>query len=65
MISVYYYLNVVKSMYLGTASDERPFALSVPVQFTVWFAMAATLFLGVYPGPMSKLADLAVKSIFH
>ena len=65
MISVYYYLNVVKSMYLGTASDERPFALSVPVQFTVWFAMAATLFLGVYPGPLSKLADLAVKSIFH
>ena len=65
MISVYYYLNVVKSMYLGTASDERPFALSAPVQFTVWLAMAATLFLGVYPGPLSKLADFAAKSIFH
>ena len=65
MVSVYYYLNVVKSMYLGEAADERPFVLSIPVQCTVLFAMAATLFWGVYPGPLSRLADIAAKSIFQ
>ena len=65
MISVYYYLMVVKSMYLGQAADEKPFAVSMSVQCTVLFAMAATLAMGVYPGPLSHLADIAAKSIFH
>lgn len=65
MISVYYYLMVVKSMYLGQAAEDKPYAVSMSVQCTVLIAMAGTLFMGVYPGPLSHLADIAAKSIFH
>ncbi len=65
MVSVYYYLNVVKAMFLGKPSDERSFEIAVPLKFTVLFAMAATLVMGVYPGPLSQLADAAVKSLLR
>lgn len=65
MISVYYYLMVVKSMYMGQPSDTEPMEVSLPVQCTALLAMAATLAMGVYPGPLSHLADIAAKSIFH
>jgi len=64
MVSVYYYLNVVKSMYLGKPSDERPFEVAGPLKISVLFAMAATLAMGVYPGPLSQLADIAAKTVF-
>ena len=63
MVSVYYYLNVVKAMYLSPAPDERPFEITAPIRFTVVFAMAVTLAMGVYPGPLSHLADIAAKSL--
>lgn len=64
MISVYYYLNVVKSMYLSAPPDERPFVVAAPVRLTAIVAMAATLLMGVYPGPLSKLAQIAAKTVF-
>jgi NADH-quinone oxidoreductase subunit N len=64
MVSVYYYLNVVKVMYLSAPADERPFDITMPVQLTAVFAMAATLAMGVYPGPLSRLADMAAKTVF-
>ncbi len=64
MVSVYYYLNVVKVMYLGTPADTRPFDIAMPVRLTAIFAMAATLAMGVYPGPLSRLADMAAKTVF-
>ena len=64
MVSVYYYLNVVKVMYLGAPADTRPFDFAMPVRLTAVFAMAATLAMGVYPGPLSKLADMAAKTVF-
>jgi NADH-quinone oxidoreductase subunit N len=64
MVSVYYYLNVVKSMYLGAPADDRPFEIAMPVRVTAVFAMAATLAMGVYPGPLSQLAETAAKTVF-
>jgi NADH-quinone oxidoreductase subunit N len=63
MVSVYYYLIVVKSMYLGEPADERPFEIGTPLKFTVMFAMAMTLAMGVYPGPLSHLAEVAAKTV--
>ncbi|NMC30893.1 MAG: NADH-quinone oxidoreductase subunit N [Veillonellaceae bacterium] len=65
MVSVYYYLNVVKSMYLAEPADDRPFAVAGTLKFTVLFAMTATLAMGIYPGPLSHLAELAAKTVFH
>ncbi len=64
MVSVYYYLNVVKSMYLAEPTDERPFTVAGTLKFTVLFAMTATLAMGIYPGPLSHLAELAAKTVF-
>jgi NADH-quinone oxidoreductase subunit N len=64
MVSVYYYLNVVKVMYLGTPKDDRSFEVGSPLKITVLFAMVATIFMGVYPGPLSQMADVAIKSLF-
>ena len=63
MVSVYYYLNVVKSMYLAEPTDERPFTVAGTLKFTVLFAMTATLAMGIYPGPLSHLAELAAKTV--
>jgi NADH-quinone oxidoreductase subunit N len=65
MVSVYYYLNVVKSMYLAEPVDDRPFMVAGTLKFTVLFAMTATLAMGLYPGPLSQLAELAAKTVFH
>ena len=64
MVSVYYYLNVVKSMYLAEPIDERPFKVAGTLKFAVLFAMTATLAMGIYPGPLSHLAELAAKTVF-
>ena len=65
MVSVYYYLNVVKSMYLAEPVDDRPFEMAGSLKFTVLFAMVATLIMGVYPSPLSHLAETAAKTLFH
>ena len=65
MVSVYYYLNVVKSMYLADPADDRPFEAGMSLKFTVLFAMVATVVLGVYPSPLAHLAEMAAKTIFH
>lgn len=64
MVSVYYYLLVVKSMYLGQASDDRPFNVATTLRLTALFATAATIFWGVYPGPVARLAETAAKTLF-
>ncbi len=65
MVSVYYYLNVVKSMYLAEPVDDRPFEIAASLKITVLFAMVATLAMGIYPAPLSQLAELAAKSLVH
>ncbi len=65
MVSVYYYLIVVKSMYMAEPADDRPFEIGLPIRFAAVFAMVATVAMGVYPAPLSQLAEIAAKSIFR
>jgi len=63
MVSVYYYLSVVKVMYL-TEGEELP---EVPVKgapkFTMVFTLLVTLFLGLYPTPLAQMAISAANSL--
>ncbi|HZK43533.1 MAG TPA: NADH-quinone oxidoreductase subunit N [Syntrophomonadaceae bacterium] len=63
MISVYYYLNVAKAMYIGDAVDEKPIKSSFSTQVVLWTCLAGTLLIGIYPAPLSKLVQSAI-SIF-
>ena len=59
VISAYYYLRVVKVMYLSTPADDQPLASGLPIRLAVMSAFAVTLFFGVYPTPLLDLARAA------
>ncbi len=64
-ISLYYYLMVIKQMYLyepdGDASRWR---LSVAGYVVTGALLAGTVFIGVYAGPVYEAADRASKVLF-
>jgi NADH-quinone oxidoreductase subunit N len=51
IISMYYYLIVVKKMYINEPTDPSPIAASLSIKVAVYAGIAGTVFLGVYPGP--------------
>ena len=59
VISAYYYLRVVKVMYLSTPADDQPLASGLPIRLAVMSTFAVTLFFGVYPTPLLDLARAA------
>lgn len=64
MVSVYYYLLIVKSMYSGEVTGRQPFMVGESLRLTAMFAAAATVFWGVYPGPLARLAEAAARTLF-
>ncbi|OAT79502.1 NADH-quinone oxidoreductase subunit N [Desulfotomaculum copahuensis] len=64
MVSVYYYLRVALVMYRDEPLDNSPINLSTPVAVTLIIAMVATLFIGIYPGPLSQVINMAAHSFF-
>ena len=51
VISMYYYLIVVKKMYINEPTDSSPIPTSLPIKVAVYVGVAGTLLLGIYPGP--------------
>jgi NADH-quinone oxidoreductase subunit N len=48
---MYYYLIIVKKMYINEPADRSPLKISAPMQAVVYIGLAGTLILGIYPGP--------------
>lgn len=63
MASVYYYLSVAKVMYMADPVDDTPIIVPAGAKFTLLLTMLITVFLGIYPQPLSVLANIAAKSI--
>lgn len=51
IISMYYYLIVVKKMYINEPLDPSPLPVSTPLKAAVYVGLAGTLILGIYPKP--------------
>ena len=51
VISMYYYLIVVKKMYINEPADPSPLTVSVPLKTAVYVGIAGTLLLGIWPKP--------------
>lgn len=51
VISMYYYLIVVKKMYINEPTDPTPIVASTPIKVAVCVGIVGTLVLGIYPGP--------------
>lgn len=64
MISVYYYLNVAKAMYIGTSEDNSPIKISFSSQLALWTCLAGTILIGVYPAPLTNLVQSAIQLFF-
>jgi NADH-quinone oxidoreductase subunit N len=52
VISMYYYLIVVKKMYITEPHDPSPLTVSGPMKAVVYVGLAGTLIIGVYPQPV-------------
>ncbi len=51
VISLYYYLIVVKKMYINEPIDPSPVSISGPIKAVVYVGLAGTLLIGIYPQP--------------
>ena len=60
--SLYYYLKVVKVMYLDPPADEMPLRVSFEQKAMQYIAIAGVLVLGIWQGPFVKLAQIAFTS---
>jgi NADH-quinone oxidoreductase subunit N len=60
-VSLYYYLVIVKSAFLGKGEGLPAVRLRLPVRVATWATLAAMLLLGVLPTPLWDLAhDAAI-----
>lgn len=64
MMSVYYYLRVALVMYRDEPIDPSPIRVSSPVAITLVITMVVTLFLGIYPAPLSEVVNAAAHTFF-
>ncbi len=51
VISMYYYLIVVKKMYINEPIDPSPLSVSGPMKAVIYVGLAGTLLIGIYPQP--------------
>lgn len=61
MVSVYYYLQVAKVMYIGSTDEVSPIKPGKTVGTALWVCMIGTILLGLYPAPLSNLAQVAIQ----
>ena len=61
VISAYYYLRVVKAMFLSEPATDERVRFAFPMQLAVALGFLATLFFGLYPTPLLNLARTAAQ----
>lgn len=65
VISIYYYLVVVKKMYINEPVDNSPLVVSTPMQAVIYASLAGTLALGIYPQPFIDWVVSATMMFSH
>ena len=63
VVSAYYYLRVVKAMYLSEPASEERLAFPAPMKLAVTLGVIGTLAFGVYPAPLLNLARSAAAAL--
>lgn len=53
IVAMYYFLLVVKSMYLRPAKKEDPIKVDFTTRIVLYVLNALTVFFGMYPGPLT------------
>jgi NADH-quinone oxidoreductase subunit N len=63
LISLYYYLMVVKQMYLGEPAEPGRLRLDPTMTGVLAGLLAAVVLFGVYPGPLIRLIEHATRTL--
>ncbi|MCI0822846.1 MAG: NADH-quinone oxidoreductase subunit N [Chloroflexi bacterium] len=63
VVSAYYYLRVVKAMYLSDPESDTRIGFGFPMRVAVAVSFGATLFFGLYPTPLLNLARTAAGAL--
>ncbi|MCK4428667.1 MAG: NADH-quinone oxidoreductase subunit N [candidate division Zixibacteria bacterium] len=64
VISLYYYVGVVRQMYFQTSSVEKPITMSIPLKLALIISVIGVLIFGVYPNIFIDFATQAAL-VFH
>ncbi len=64
LISLYYYLMVIKQMYINPAPQPTPLRLPWPMVALLSVLLLGVLFVGIYPGPIVEAVEAATRAIF-
>jgi len=57
VVSVYYYMNVVRQMFFAEAKETAPLIPSRPLNFAIGLTLAMTLVVLLYPQPFIQMAN--------
>ena len=57
--AAYYYLRVIKVMYLASPTTDEPISSGLPIRIAILSAFAGVAFFGIYPTPLLNLARSA------
>ncbi|HVF57855.1 MAG TPA: NADH-quinone oxidoreductase subunit N [Pyrinomonadaceae bacterium] len=64
VVSFYYYVRFIRAMYLGEReADARPLSLSPALTSALVVCAVFVIFIGVYPQPVIKLAEVLVSTL--
>ncbi|MDA0988642.1 MAG: NADH-quinone oxidoreductase subunit N [Chloroflexi bacterium] len=63
LISLYYYMMVMKQMYMVPADDNTPLNVSMFSCGVLGMLLAGVIIIGVYPGPLVNAIQAATKAI--
>jgi NADH-quinone oxidoreductase subunit N len=65
IISMYYYIIVVKKMYINEPMDPTPIPVSRPLKAVIAISLAGTFVLGIWPKPFIEFAVAATTIFSH
>jgi NADH-quinone oxidoreductase subunit N len=61
-VSLYYYFNFVKAMFVSDSTEKAPLSLSYGLKIALGVSLTLTLVIGVYPTPFINWASSAAAS---
>jgi NADH-quinone oxidoreductase subunit N len=64
VVSLYYYVGVVRQMYFQTSAAEKPITMSTPLKLALIICVIGALIFGVYPNIFLNFATQAAL-VFH
>ncbi len=64
LISLYYYLYVIREMYISPATDRTRFSVPIVMRVSIAVLTVGIFFVGLYPAPLFELTDDVSKALF-